>query len=219
MFYAIITQSPGTNYLAGRTWPQDIQLNSRVLHHKDSDMLKVCRGWKPLWEGQPWSSRRPHFQQRFPSSPLLHFLPLVEPTTFALWRPLTIMTSLLKDCQNASEDPTYYWTRAQTNIFPLVLLTTEITFCCSLMAPYSSCCYWQSWVSVERQGCSQGFHITFHADSWLSTGFTDLWWVSAASSITARMALKSGSVSGVSGVVSDGSLERSKSSGGWWKVT
>lgn len=125
----------------------------------------------------------------------------------------------LKDCQNASEDPTYYWTRAQTNIFPLVLLTTEITFCCSLMAPYSSCCYWQSWVSVERQGCSQGFHITFHADSWLSTGFTDLWWVSAASSITARMALKSGSVSGVSGVVSDGSLERSKSSGGWWKVT
>ena len=134
-------------------------------------------------------------------------------------RPLANNDQLLKDCQNASEDPTYYWITAQTNIFPLGLLTAETTLCRSLMAPYPSRCYWQSWVSVERQGCSQGFHITFHADSWLSTGFTDLWWVSAASSITARMALKSGSVSGVSGVVSDGSLERSKSSGGWWKVT
>lgn len=81
---------------------------------------------------------------------------------------------------------------------------------------YLSCLYWQSWVNVERHGCSHGFHITFLRDSWLSTGFTDLLCVSTASSITARMEWKPGSVSGVSGVPSDGSLDRSKSSGGSW---
>lgn len=96
------------------------------------------------------------------------------------------------------------------------LLTTEMILCCSVMASYSSCLYWQSWLSVERQGCSQGFHIVFHIDSWLSTGFTDLLCTSTASSIKARMEWKAGSVSGVRGMDSDGSLDRSKSSGGSW---
>lgn len=104
-----------------------------------------------------------------------------------------------------SEDPTCYWKTGKTKyIFPC-----GCPYYCSPTTAYSSCWSWQSWKSVELQGCSQGFHIDFSAVSWLSTGFTDLWWVSAASRITARMEWKAGSVSGVSGVVSDGSLVRS----------
>lgn len=77
----------------------------------------------------------------------------------------------------------------------------------------------QSRPKVERHGCSQGFHITFPSDSWFSTGFTVLLCASTASPITLRMAWKAGSVSGVSGVLSDGSRDRSKSSGGLWYVT
>lgn len=98
----------------------------------------------------------------------------------------------------------------------LSLSTTGMILCRSVTASYSSCSYWQSWLSVERQGCSQGFHIVFHIDSWLSTGFTDLLCTSTASSIEARMEWKAGSVSGVWGMDSDGSLDRSKSSGGSW---
>lgn len=79
--------------------------------------------------------------------------------------------------------------------------------------------HWQSCVTVEQQGCSQGFHIRFAGLNWFSTGFSERWCIFTASFIVARTKWKAGSVSGVSGVLSDGSFERSKSRGGSWKVT
>lgn len=111
-----------------------------------------------------------------------------------------------KTNRNSFKEPT--WLIKTSLLFqPLQYGNVELAF------------YWQSWLKVERHGCSHGFHATLVSDSWLSTGLTVLLCVSTASSITLRMAWKAGSVSGVSGVVSDGSCDRSKSRGGWWYVT
>lgn len=115
-----------------------------------------------------------------------------------------------------------YWTKLilshWMDLF-VIVNQLKLSYVGNFMTSYSSCLYWQSWRIEERQGCSQGFHSKFPKESWFSTGFTDLLCSSTASSITARMEWKAGSVSGVSGVVSEGSLVTSNSSGGSWYVT
>lgn len=106
-------------------------------------------------------------------------------------------------------EDTRFWTLIKVVLLfqPLHYTDVELAF------------YWQSWLKLERHGCSHGFHTTCPSDSWLSTGLTVLLCASTASSIALRMAWKAGSVSGVSGIVSDGSRDRSKSRGGLWYVT